>query len=54
MSTCHHCDGQYDLLLVLKDRLVKKCRDCGAKWNEERTPEPRKSNYIRRDLPDAL
>lgn len=36
---CPECRGVPDLLLVRKDSLVKRCKDCGHKWNEERVPE---------------
>ncbi len=36
---CPECGGRPALLLVRKDRLVKKCVECGHAWNEEREPE---------------
>ena len=37
---CPECGSDSaELLLVKKDRLVKKCSECGHKWNEPREVE---------------
>jgi len=33
---CPECHGDFDLVALRRDRLVKRCRACGHKWNEER------------------
>ena len=52
---CGHDDG-FDLLLVSKDRLLKRCRGCAHKWLEERErdtkprlPGIRKGGWIYQD-----
>ena len=58
---CQECGHTtlVDLLAVHTDRLVKRCRDCGHTWNEERVhdtipapaPVVRKGGWIWRDKP---
>lgn len=36
MTHCPECRGVPELLLVKRDRLVKRCAECGHRWNEER------------------
>ena len=38
-ARCPECHGDPELLQVRADRLVKRCPDCGHRWNEERQPE---------------
>jgi hypothetical protein len=46
---CPECGGPPALKLVLKDRLVKACEDCGHKWNEPREPDlVRKGGWVSR------
>jgi len=48
-NRCPECHGTPDLLLVLRDRLVKRCTECGHKWNEEREIEfVQDTKWIRR------
>jgi Zn ribbon nucleic-acid-binding protein len=52
-SHCPECRGRPDLIFVKIDRLVRRCVECGHRWNEEREPQPepmiRKGGYIYRD-----
>ena len=48
-AACPECHGAPELRLVLKDRLVKRCKDCGHTWNEEREPDLiRKGGWVDR------
>lgn len=57
-NSCPECNTTSpNLLLVLKDRLVKQCRECQHKWNEEREQEIiRRGGYIYRDatIPERM
>ena len=58
MNDCPECHTVSPiLLLVLKDRLVKKCKECNHKWNEPRENALiRNGGYIYRDatIPERL
>jgi len=46
---CPECHGPPELVAVKLDRLVKRCRACGHRWNEERTPYVKPNGYFPRE-----
>lgn len=38
-SLCPECHGPPELISVTPRKLVKRCRDCGHEWSEERPQE---------------
>jgi hypothetical protein len=51
-TLCPECHGDYELRIVRKESLLKRCKDCGHSWAEEREtiapPVIRPGGYIDR------
>lgn len=47
-TLCPECHGPYELRLVKRDALVKRCVECAHEWHEERPSSEAREPFVRR------